>query len=496
MKTKLISSILFSLISLISIAQSSSDALNFSQTFNGGTARFVGMGGAFGSLGGDFGALSYNPAGLGIYRSSEFTFTPSFKNRTVSSVYNGSSNEDSRSRFYFDNVGFVFSFKPNKTEEKGLVNFNIGFGFNRTNDFYSNSLVSGINSKNSIMDYYAGLANNEGLNHNLTDMAWNTYLIDTIQGSIGKYKPLRENSDVVEQQQTISTNGNFGEYVISFATNFSNKLFLGATLGIQDYSYSISESYEENADASNPILSNGYRFYSMNYSQNYQTNGTGYNLKLGLIYKLFDGLRLGFAIHTPTYFNFEDTYSSSMFSDIDSMSIQKTYLTNTPNSRYNYHFETPFKSIASIAYIYKDLGLISLDVEKIDYSKMRFRDSGDGYNYTSENKDLNDIYRSVYNFKVGSEVRFDQMFLRAGYAYYGSPYNKGFLNENSNRKLISGGIGYRSGNFLIDVAYLYSIQKEKYVFYYLEDNTDIITTNAISTKMTEGKFLLTMGFKF
>jgi hypothetical protein len=34
------------------------------------------MGSAFGSLGGDFISASINPAGMGLYRSGEFTLSP------------------------------------------------------------------------------------------------------------------------------------------------------------------------------------------------------------------------------------------------------------------------------------------------------------------------------------------------------------------------------------------------------------------------------------
>ena len=52
-------------------AQSAIDAYRFSQPDLRGTARFMGMGGAFGALGGDLSTLSQNPAGIGVYRSNE-----------------------------------------------------------------------------------------------------------------------------------------------------------------------------------------------------------------------------------------------------------------------------------------------------------------------------------------------------------------------------------------------------------------------------------------
>ena len=52
-------------------SQSQLDAFKYSQTELNGTARYLGMGGAFGALGGDISAMNTNPAGLAIYKSSE-----------------------------------------------------------------------------------------------------------------------------------------------------------------------------------------------------------------------------------------------------------------------------------------------------------------------------------------------------------------------------------------------------------------------------------------
>ena len=45
------------------------DALKYSQQDIRGTARYMGMAGAFGALGGDITTLSQNPAGIGVYRN-------------------------------------------------------------------------------------------------------------------------------------------------------------------------------------------------------------------------------------------------------------------------------------------------------------------------------------------------------------------------------------------------------------------------------------------
>ena len=59
-------------------AQNEDDALRYSQNFSSGTTRASSMAGAFGALGGDFSSLSINPAGIGVYRSTEFTITPTY----------------------------------------------------------------------------------------------------------------------------------------------------------------------------------------------------------------------------------------------------------------------------------------------------------------------------------------------------------------------------------------------------------------------------------
>lgn len=488
-------------------AQSAADALNFSQSFNGGTARFVGMGGAFGALGGDFSSLSYNPAGLGVYRSSEFTITPSFKKRNVSSDYNGTNGKDTRNRLGIDNLGFVFSYKPNNQSERGLINLNLAIGYNRTNDFYVNSMARGSNSVNSIMDYFAILANGNSIddmsfppssdpNNNYNPyldsdapwgaiMAWNTYLINPTL-NVNEYEAALNGGDGVFQKNTISNKGTAGDYVLSLGANFSQKLYLGVTFGLTNINYNSSTVFSEDAFPSNDTIYNGDRFNFSDYYQNYETSGNGYNLKIGAIYKPIDGLRIGLALHTPTYYKMLDTYSYSMFSSLK----YGTSTSDTPNSRYEYNLETPLKFIGSAAYVLKDIGLLSVDIEHVNYSTMRFRDGGDGYDYSKENEDINDAYKSVNNIKIGTEIKVNNIFLRGGYALYPSPYKKGYLNEGSNRTIISGGVGYREGNFFIDAAYLYSMQKEKYIFYDLND------VNPVSTKMTEGKFLVTIGLKF
>ena len=82
---KLIFTILLILSATFSYSQYVNDALKFSSQNTFGTSKFNSMSGAFGSLGGDFSNLSHNPAGLGMYQFSEFTYTNSFGRNIVTS---------------------------------------------------------------------------------------------------------------------------------------------------------------------------------------------------------------------------------------------------------------------------------------------------------------------------------------------------------------------------------------------------------------------------
>ncbi len=95
------------LISGAAYSQGEVEALKFSRQELYGTARSMAMGGAFGALGGDISGISVNPAGIGIYRSSEIVGTFGFSNQksTVGSL----SRSKKRFRYAQPGVCGIFS---------------------------------------------------------------------------------------------------------------------------------------------------------------------------------------------------------------------------------------------------------------------------------------------------------------------------------------------------------------------------------------------------
>ena len=90
-------------------AQYVDQTLIFSQQNFGSTARSKAMGNAFGALGGDFSSLSINPAGIGIYQSSELSLSTSLNINNTQSTYQGQTGDDRSTNFNMRNFGYVFS---------------------------------------------------------------------------------------------------------------------------------------------------------------------------------------------------------------------------------------------------------------------------------------------------------------------------------------------------------------------------------------------------
>ena len=88
-------------------AQDLADALRYSNIAVSGTARAGAMGNAFGALGGDFTSASINPAGIGLYRSSELTITPISGSTRVESMYYGTGRQDTDYKFSLDRKSVV-----------------------------------------------------------------------------------------------------------------------------------------------------------------------------------------------------------------------------------------------------------------------------------------------------------------------------------------------------------------------------------------------------
>ena len=300
------------LCNIASFSQNDIDAMRYSQITFGGTARFAAMGGSMSALGGDFSSLSFNPAGIAVFRKTELMISPALFFQKTSSTFNAKQAEDNKINFNIGNIGIVATFKMKEAAPWKSLNF--GFGLNRTNNFHNRILIQGNNKTSSLLDTYVNNANDhksEDFDGFSTNLAWQTYLINPTDTVNLLYNHVIKNYGQL-QRKSVESAGAMSETVLSFGGNYQDKLLLGVTLGIVKTRYTEQAVYEER-DEKDTIA--GFKSFTLN--QNLTTKGNGVNLKIGAIYKASDWLRLGAAVHTPTAINLKDEYNSNMQSDLD-----------------------------------------------------------------------------------------------------------------------------------------------------------------------------------
>ena len=477
-------------------AQGEVDALRYSQQFTGGSARFSSMGGAFGALGGDFSALFINPAGLGVFRSSEISITPSLRYNLIETNFVGSANDDFDYDFNLNQLGFVASFDLGNSE--GWSNISIAAGYNKQNNFNRNLIIEGINNSSSMLDYFSNYSDGylpEELNSFNEFLAYDTWLIDTVANlGFDDYETILSNyGDEANstygqvQQRTLNSNGSIGEYMFAVGANYGNSLYIGASFGIQKLFY-----YESNEHIEYDPDDHIYDFNSFTYYQDLHTRGRGFSFKIGAIFKPVEMLRLGVAFHLPTFFKLEDEYYSYIDAAFDTPDIDgnSTYSSDSPDLFYMYELTTPFRAVGSVAYQFGKRALLSVDYEFIDFATARLRKGEDGYNFNSENDDIKEAYRKTGNLRIGGEYRLGAFSLRGGYAYYGSAYAKSEANSDASYSLISAGIGFRQKKFYMDFGYTHMMHEEQYFMY---PSTNLV---ASVNESNTSRFIATVGFQF
>lgn len=496
---------------VLSYGQYVDQALMFSQQNYGSTARSKAMGNAFGAIGGDFSSLSINPAGIGIYQRSEVTGTLNILgiNSINSTSSQGKISDNINNNVNFRNFGYVVA-NPVQSGGSGLVSFNFGIGFNRLNNFNESLSVGKNGSSFSQMDDYAtrtnGITSSSLFDENNpynnaqipyeSKLAWENYLIDVknpdANGVGNAYQSILFQNELVNQNLTINKDGYNNEWLASFGANFNHKLYLGATIGLQDILYNISRNYSENGE-----------FGNYDYTNYSHTRGFGYNLKLGIIYKPIPALRLGAAIHTPTFFNFKEEFYWTMSSNLNNVSAAAdgTHSAITPTNPYDYKMETPTRAIGSLAYQFGKVGMISFDYEYVDYSKMKLKSSNDiqyhdALAVSNDNNEINTIYRSVSNLRIGGEFKpTEALSLRAGYELFGNPYKSNAYNLSQPNKdfssnTINAGFGYRIANVSFDVSY--SLGRRTAYSY---QDLDAANVELVSNKINTSELVFTLGIK-
>ena len=494
------------------LAQEPADALRYSWTVPSGTARQQAIGGAMASLGGDISATYINPAGLGFYKTGDFVLSPGFNFLNNKSTYRGRTEKNNRNNFSFGTTGIVMGWQGNRGRSHAF-----SLALNRTGNFNSNVLYRGENNQNSysqkfleeIKNTNSGDPNTVASNFPFgTSLAFNTYWIDTIAGGSGNNYQFQTRAPIATgllQENTITNKGGVTEFALGGATNFNDKFYIGGTIGLPILRYEKNAVFTE-ADATSNTAN---KFDYATFTDRLITKGTGINLKLGIIYKPVEYIRLGLALHSPTFFSLTDQYNASVTTNTEGYQGVQTQTsefvsgTNAP-SEFKYLLITPYRIIASASYVLREIedvkkqkGFLTADIEYVNYKASSFQPDTQNQNdqttkdyLKSLNKAIDNAYKGAFNFRLGGELKFTTIMVRAGAAYYSNPY-KNIAGEKGNRLLLSGGLGYRNKGMFVDLGYVHNIIKDVHAPYRLQSTPFSIA----NIKGMGGNLVLTVGFK-
>jgi long-subunit fatty acid transport protein len=495
-------------------AQGEMDAIRLSGGDLRGTARGQAMGGAFGALGGDVTGILINPAGLGVYRSSEINATLALNTTPVKTDWQNTINKEGSTKVNFDNISYV-GYYPTGNMSVPVLNF--AFSYNRLKNFNRRYSASGKGMNSSLTNYIAAITN--GIHYEdmnavgnydpyanrkipwLSTLGWLGYFINDV--SDNSYSGLFSD-ETVSPQLNINERGSIESYDFSLGTHFSDKLYLGFTLALTNISYSMSSYYGEKFSHSGNIGLNN----------SFETDGSGFQFIFGGIWRPVDFLRLGVAYHSPTWYTLTDYYQAHTTADYEGVDPDNTWAKTPDDAWTHYRFNTPYSWVFSAAGIIGTKAIVSVDYEWKDYTSMKLMDNEK--TPKADNQYIQDDFRATSILRTGFEYRLTpQLSGRVGYSNAQHPYEKRFQDGWKEAVIVgtvphftidgdvnyfTAGIGYRfTPYFYIDAALVYRTQKDDlYSFPSVIDvnGNFIVDSKPASVINRSYKGLVTVGYKF
>jgi long-subunit fatty acid transport protein len=508
-------------------AQGTLDAFRLSKNDLQGTARGQAMGGAFGSLGGDPTGILVNPAGLGVYRSSEVSATMSFASTSIETNFNNWNSSQSNFKFNFDNIAYIGHYNTGNATVPVL---NFSFVYNRMKNFDRRYTASRSGMGSSLTHYTAAISEGIDVGFLSSDHAyreaaqngvpwmsilgWNGFFMNQSIDNTGNFmtdafeSPLFE-GETVDPFLEVSEKGRKDSYDFSLGANVLDNLFIGTTFSFTDIFYRTDSYYKENFKEGGSIALDNYL----------QTEGTGYQVSLGVIWRPVDEMRIGVAYHSPTWHSLTDFSRGSTFANYGDV-VNEAFAPFEGNARVHYRLQTPQSWVFSAAGVIGAKAIVSLDLEVKDYTAMSLRDNR-GFAYSFDNQLIDEDFKVAATLRAGLEYRFSPQFSgRLGYSWMENPYVKEV--KEGNREMIMGltstiphytiegdvnyftaGFGFRfTPQFYMDAAFVYGTQKSDLYYFSPVFNSPIIDGEVLESIVPTSfsnntyKGLLTLGYRF
>ncbi|APG61249.1 OmpP1/FadL family transporter [Christiangramia salexigens] len=446
-------------------AQDLKDAYRYSSEELTGTARFVGMSGAFGALGGDISALAINPASSAVFLSSNASISLGNRKLENNILYNAGASTAENSELDLGNLGGVFVFKG--TSDNNWRKFAVGINYNTAANYNESYTARGtsvnsidryflnyadgveldllqLRNNESISDLYSFLGENEGFGLQQAFLGYQGFVIEAEEddpNNIDYFSLIQPGS--FNQRYNYAATGLNGKLSFNLSTQYKDFLYLGVNLNSHFINYENATEFRETNNNSGSATTEVIFGNSLN------TNGDGFSFQIGGIARINEDIRVGLTYDSPVWYDVREETTQYLQTNSAQNEIVRVN-PNVINVYPVYRLQTASKVTGSVAYLFGKQGLISFDYGRKDYSNIKFKPEND-LSFQNLNADVSNLMTSASIYKIGGEYRFQNLSLRAGYRYEESPFKDGTrVGELSG---YSGGLGYSFGSVNLDLAY-------------------------------------------
>lgn len=548
-------------------AQGLDDALFIAENNYIGSAHTMGMANAVSSVGGDLGSLVINPAASAVYGYSQVSMSMGLSTSSMLSAYAKGPvpsvvpsytdfRNNNRTLFRVSNFGATFRYDNG---DNPLRSFVFGVTTSTTNDFNSRSIASGVNSNSSAFAEMATVATRLGITPEQmkADDVWKNSelysywdviaagrggLINKIAGTTNKYvgctELLTTGGDhyipgALTQTVAVTKSGTKTDCSLNMSFNILDRIYVGANLGLPMAQYTVSEQTTEMAQVVEDfpvqlIYSDGSKvntyFSDATKQHAYSLNASGIYGLFGVIALPADNLRLAFTFRTPTTYTCNEEWQES---GSVCYANGKSYSGRSEKASNVYTYKSPWHMTAGISYVFGYRGLISVDYELLNYSRIRYKKyydtSSNEFDFT--NTAMQKFAGLAHNLRIGAEVNIiPEVSVRAGYSILTSPqkyYHDSSVKEftyydyindvdyykgrkslpsqssyyNNFTQSFCAGVGYNSsGIFFADLAVKYTTYPQ-YIYQPYYDYSDVYAPR-ISNDRSLWNVVMTLGLRF
>jgi hypothetical protein len=503
----------------------------FGQNSLFGSVKSMGMGGVQMGIGADGTAQYTNPATPGMFRRSDIQFSlmPIFNN--TENTFNGGMVTANMNRAPIGSFSVSFA-NPKDDIVPGsfrggvfTVSYNRLAIFDRKSNWEGDAPLynsKGERTDNSIIDFYLNNSNKPGYYFNdiisadpnnqpifgesfKNDLVfgYNAYLLDrdSLNNGLVQFNSILPRGDLIKSgywRQKL----NQGIWNFGYAANFNDNLYLGASFSVMTGSMDAEVQYGEtikSIDPNDPNLVESQKLVGVNFQifRNLTQSYRAYSGNVGLVYKISDALRISSSVQLPSISNVSERFTPRVVSNFNGFNYPGVGPVGQSNvtwfeNEFRYKLFMPARYRIGFNYVHGKSGMMGLDLEYTDLSKARLSEGDGNYNFKEENAIIQNNFRPTINIRLGGELRFEDLRVRAGFAYLPGALSSDAIyrnNANTDAYYLTGGLGGRYEVWYWDAALVYGFWKSRYNF-----NPSVMED--VNSNITTTQFRIGVGFYF